>query len=190
MSTYDEIRDAANIQEAVLALAAALDRIEAGVSQPVVEQRAADGGWEVWEPPPPALIPDEWAPDEHGIMVKVDEDATEIELPTVSLKRQGERYAFAIDTLKIDAYAKSETTWDDQPENYESWAHVYAHGGPAWLYNANRDFVMSLPYETRAKLVDDLIQDDPAAAHEMSRDILKRDAETSPGHGVGPDPNF
>lgn len=50
---------------------------------------------------------------------------------------------------------------------------TYGRKGPAWLYAYDRDMVMQLPVGIKRVLIEDLEQDDPQAAQEMSRDILK-----------------
>lgn len=52
---------------------------------------------------------------------------------------------------------------------------AYATGGPEWLYAYDRDAVVNMPLDWRRDLINDLAIDSQAAAHEMSRDILKAD---------------
>ena len=73
----------------------------------------------------------------------------------------------------------------------EDWNEHYAKAGPFWLYQHNRDLVMTYPANVRRAMVNDVAEDSPKLAYEMSRDVLKEaagepDLETGFGAlGVG-----
>lgn len=175
MTTEQAVSKAASPQSAMLFIAQALDRIEAKLNA----QPARDG-WDMdWSPNKEVAMSTsdyktEMSPSDDRIIV--DGDNTIVDVPAVSPTKMKERYHFAANDLKIDQYAAAQPGWDAEPDGYDSWADVYAHGGPMWLYHANREFVMSLSREVRTQLVEDMISQDPKLAHEMSRDILKYEA--------------
>lgn len=57
----------------------------------------------------------------------------------------------------------------------ESAESAYLKGGPIWLHAFDRDFVMSLPYEARQAMCQDVYITAPVAAGKMAQDILKYD---------------
>lgn len=54
---------------------------------------------------------------------------------------------------------------------------AYLKGGPIWLHAFDRDYVMSLPFEARAAMCQDIYMTDKVTAGEMARDILKLNSE-------------
>lgn len=96
----------------------------------------------------------------------------EVDVPPPSLSKMITRLRFEAQALHIGEYLNDDT---------EDWSAAYAKGGPVWLYTNNRELVMSLPESTRAAMIEDVIEDNPELAHEMSRDILKQAGETGPG---------
>lgn len=162
MTTEEAVRAAKTPQEAMLALARALDDLAA--------DRAArvDSGWGEWGYPPDDVIDDGSAATiiQHG-------DTAEVELKPPDPARYSDRLSFAEHVLKLD-----EALGDD-----EDWAHAYALGGPMWLYLGNRELVMSYPEFTKQAMIEDVSLDSARDAHEMARDILKHPTEEGPATG-------
>jgi len=52
-------------------------------------------------------------------------------------------------------------------------AIAYVKGGPVWLVNYDRDFVLEQTMATRQRMVEDVMLTDVEAANELSADILK-----------------
>jgi hypothetical protein len=146
----------------MLALAVALDRIEA--------QSQAVDEWGAW--------PDDDKQDPVTVrrrameIEQTGEDTAEVRLRAPSEEKKQQRRLFEQQTLKL-----KEALGDG-----EDWTEAYAAGGPLWLYIGNRDLVMSYPEPARAAMVQDVLEDSPADAAEMGRDVLKAGFdETGPG---------
>ena len=60
--------------------------------------------------------------------------------------------------------------WNISKEDAEA---AFLKGGPLWLYDIGRDYVMGLPPSTRAGFVQDVNMIDPEEAALLSRDLLK-----------------
>lgn len=54
---------------------------------------------------------------------------------------------------------------------------AYLKGGPIWLHAYDRDYVISLPFEARSAMCQDVYMTDPVTAGELARDILKLNSE-------------
>lgn len=176
MSTVDQVRAAKSSQEAMIALAQALDTIGLKLVE-LVHSPPMASGFDAWDSP-------RWETgNQQEEAFRVEQAAAEggaiIDLPAPSPARFVERLTFGEQSLRLDEYYKNAEGTVTAPEGYDSWNHVYAKGGPYWLYTQDRDLVMGLPYSTRQALVADLEQDDPKIAAEVGRDILKQDAESS-----------
>lgn len=156
MSVEEQVRSAASPQEALLALARGLDAV---LARPAEEPADAWGHWSnagfVTADPPAAPITTE-----------VTEDAITVTIAPVDELRKATRRQLAEAMGLTDEFGE-----------HEDWTEVYAKGGPLWLYNTKRDFVISLPVDIRAAMVADLAQDDAATAQDVGRDLLK---DTSP----------
>ena len=50
--------------------------------------------------------------------------------------------------------------------------HAYIEGGPLWLYNYDREFLLSLPYPVRQAMVLDVDDVNTAAAADFGRDVM------------------
>ena len=87
----------------------------------------------------------------------------EVDIPPVAPERREARRVFAHQVR----------LWDYVPMDADVAADTFAKGGPMWLYLANRDAVMQLPFAARQWLVEDIALDSQAQAQEVGRDILK-----------------
>lgn len=173
MTYAEQMQAAPNPKDALLVIAAALDEIRLLVEHR--EQSTEDWFNESW------VATDERAAEiiaHHTAKITEDGDTTTVEIPPPSDEKFARRLMFAQQSLKLDEQLP------DRSLDEMSWAATYAKGGPTWLYLGNRDLVMSYPPYIRQALVQDLEEDSPQQAHEMSRDILKEDCETGPG-GTG-----
>lgn len=68
----------------------------------------------------------------------------------------------------------------------QDWNALYVKAGPFWLYQHNRELVMTYPAHVRRAMVNDVAEDSPKLAYEMARDVLKEacgepDLETGAG---------
>ena len=172
MTTAEKVQQARSPQEAMLAVAQALDEIIALVTNQ--SRTTEDWFTESWSKPAVPLPPP--APASGPPVVITGEDSTTVLFQPPSEEKQNWRRQFAEQTLHIADYVGDHTT---------DWADVYAKGGPSWLYIGNRELVMSLPYQVRQVLVADLEEDAPEQAREMARDILKQPADAT-GFGNSP----
>lgn len=170
MSIESQLRAAKSPQEAMLVLARGLDQIMELVSH----QAVAPEDW----------FTGEWSPSEvpsrSGPPVQITElgDNTLVEIAPPSPEKLERRRQFERDHLRLHDALGGAADGDD-------WADVYAKGGPMWLYVGNRELFMSYPDETRAAMVQDVLEDDPASAHEMGRDVLKQPMQAT-GFGKSP----
>jgi hypothetical protein len=76
-------------------------------------------------------------------------------------------------------WARNLKLWEFISLDTDDSVQMFAKGGPIWLYEGNRDAVMAMPFVARQWLVDDIAKDSPAAAIEISRDILKQTQSVS-----------
>lgn len=161
MSVVERVKAAQNPQEAMVALAAGIDLL---LSQ---QPTHPEDPWGTWA--------SEGAP-EYSPAATVTEtpDHIEVAVKAPSPEKAERRATFEAQSLKLG---------ENLPAG-EDWNEVYVKGGPLWLYHLNRDLFMSYPYSIRQGMVADVIEDDPKAAHEMGRDVLKQASETGPG-GTG-----
>lgn len=100
-----------------------------------------------------------------GARADITSDGTtgEVVVPPVSEERKDARAMWAYG-IKL---------WEYIPMEATAACEAFAKGGPMWLYLANRDAVMQMPYDARQWLVADIELDSPAEAQEVGRDILK-----------------
>lgn len=185
-----------SVQEALFVVAEALDRIEAKLDSAPQSPAPA---WDDWTNPAvhrQATIDVEVDRAEMAFQMGIDDDipyedmsenaqrahdaiveakiaqgksaqlATDVtvDVKPVSVERHNERLHFAIETLNLNTELGTE----------DDWCLTYAKGGPAWLYAHRRDLVVQYSEAVKQQMVSDLEQDDPQAAHEMARDILKQ----------------
>ena len=193
MSIEAQLHGARNQQEALSIIARALDRIETKLNELTPQQ---DDAWSAWSSEPATLAtkldqlremeppaPPEELPAQFDVVMNI---------PKVSEERQAQRLMFAQQTLKLDEYFGNVDEHNTVPEGYESWAEIYAKGGPVWLYNAaeatGRDCIMSYPHEIRKSMIEDVMLDNGPLAAEMARDILKY-SEMPSGGPVGVEPD-
>lgn len=174
MSYVDQVKAAKNPREAILILARGLD-----------ELAAAGDGWDDWgddagfpteavaaafrDVGPDGLTDHERAQHEAALLAMANDGSNTYELPAPSEEKMEFRRMFERQQLNLEATLGEEAGEED-------WTEVYAKGGPWWLWSERRDIVMGLPYATRQMMVADVEQDNPAVAHELSLDILKREA--------------
>jgi hypothetical protein len=136
------------------------------------------GAWGRDAPPlpafayPPSPVMQGVLPRDGNVEVRQGEDTTEIIFAPPTIVKREARAMFERQQLNL---ADSLPTGED-------YARAYELGGPLWLYHGNRELFMTYPYETRQAMVADVEDDDPAAAREMARDVLKGPCEVG---GVG-----
>lgn len=172
MSYVDRVMAAKNPREAILILAKGLD-----------ELASAGGGWDDWGDDGAGFPADliragvgedgltdhERAEHERALLAMSNDKARDLTLPTPSEEKMEFRRMFERQQLEL-----ANALGDDAGE--EDWTEVYAKGGPFWLWSERRDIVMGLPYPTRQMMVADVEEDNAYLAHQMSIDILKREA--------------
>lgn len=171
--TYEtQVREAQSPKDALLVIARALDELLACQFVEATPKADAWGGWVAHDPTTAITqqMTNEPVPPQR-VRINQGEDTSEVVLPTVGAERYKARCAFAESQLQLSAHLG----------DGEDWVWAYGKGGPMWLYLSNRDLVMSYPEEIRRRMVEDVEQDSPEDAHEMSRDILKAACETGPG---------
>ena len=190
MTVAQRVREARNPQEAVLALAEALDRFEVMlevIADEVTREPSGKDPWGEWtapEAPPSDTFVDtpgrtsEVPTDGRGhvlleqhdaaVAAMQNTDAREIEIPPPSEEKMERRRLLAKQQLKLNDVLPSEQGID--------WDEVYIKGGPLWLYNADRSVVMQYDYPVRQQMVADVEEDSPEQAYLMSIDVLKQPA--------------
>lgn len=183
MSTADKVRAARSAQEAMLVLAEALDT--------VLEELAATpqshDPWGEW-PGTPAEFTETLRTEtdaalreskaefearierqhQEALAAMANTEAREIELPPASADKQERRRLLARQQLKLNDVLPGADITD--------WNETYVKGGPVWLYNADREVLMSFDYPVRQQMIADVEEDNPQLAYEMSLDILKQPA--------------
>jgi hypothetical protein len=171
MNTEAQVRAAKNPQEALLAIAHALDEI--------LERDTPAPGWGQWDALPElaATLTDYRPLDESHqraaevLGTGIEGDPSEVILKVPSTEKQILRRLFEGQQLRLREHLG----------DGEDWTEAYAKGGPLWLYHGNRDLVMSYPDHVKAAMIADVDEDSHQDAHEMSRDILKAACESGPG---------
>ena len=142
------VRKAESPQEALLAIAKAIDDLADGL---------------LGQPDDPEI--DEWAwktpakPSQDR-----EEDEAIVEFAKVDTAVEEGRRDFAETKLHLkDAFPKA----DFDPID------AYAAAGPRWLWEYNRDLVLEYPYAVRQAMIRDLMETEPNEAPLVARDILK-----------------
>lgn len=114
--------------------------------------------------------PDDDIPGTSPITIDIDEDLnSSVVLPIVSDEKKEKRREFA----------RQWKLGDMLPELAGEIEEVYALGGPYWLYcymtddEQGRRNLFSYSEHMRRAMCQDLLEDDPVLAHEVSRDLLK-----------------
>lgn len=144
MDTVTRVKNASSPQDALVALAQAIDNVYAALKA----DEDADP-WGTWEPQEePEVL--------EGQIVDDGEGNVTIDVKPPSEEKQAARLKFA-EQIKLD------------PQYHRS----YAKAGPALLYHTDREFVMGLPESYRRLMVQDAMEEDPKFAQHMGRDILK-----------------
>lgn len=64
---------------------------------------------------------------------------------------------------------------------------AFLKGGPLWLYDFDRNFVVGLSPQVRRAFVEDVYAVDPEAAYDLGRDILKDDSPGEPEFAIEKD---
>lgn len=192
MSTVEAVLKAKSPQEAMLAIAAALDRIEQ-------QEASAPSGWSAdWgepEAPKPSAVefPDDLdgvnpairehiedarrrlanetgaslehdLPKGEAVTADVTDESTVVELPVPTEEDKEYRRIFARDSLQLEENFKQ-----------EGLVEAYAKGGPMWLYlssSEGRDFILKLPREVRAAMIADIERFSPSDAYDFARDVM------------------
>lgn len=180
MSFTTDVQNSKSPREALLQLAAGLD-----VLLERVEALEGSSGWDSWGGDGSSFMTESWqetnvagfttphtgpppeVPKPPAVVVNTQDDLTEIMFREVSDERKARRRMFADQALHLNDALR-----DVDPN--EDWIEVYVKGGPLWLYHGNRELLMTYPDSTRAMMVQDVLEDSPALAHEMSIDVLKQ----------------
>lgn len=158
MSVADLVRSAANPQAAMLAIAEALDRIEAAITDLTIGKPDLDA-WGHW----PSTQPKHKPVGEVRPIAEVEANEDEV-IVTFTKTDDPERI------IKREQLSEAMALADELGAEVD---YAFVQYGPYYLYEYDRDFVMQQAPELRALLVEDLAADDPKRAHEMGRDILK-----------------
>lgn len=159
MDTVTRVKNAGSPQDALVALAQAIDNVYTKLDQLTDPDPAPADPWGEWSNDGPD-VPEEYT--EGETVVTFDDDGNaEVELPEVSAEKKKLRQEFAAGIFQS-----------------EELIDAYVEGGPMWLYIYDRDFVMGLPEESRRIMVADWEAINPKEALQMGRDILK---DKSPG---------
>lgn len=181
MNIVDAVKQAKNPREAILTLAYALEDL-----QDRIAQLETAGSWDDWgdgqEPvkgtDAPVVLPEQLdegrleRQHQEALAAMSNTDAREIVVPAPSAEKMEQRRMFERQQLRLREMLTS--LGQDDPD--VDWNDVYAKGGPWWLYNANRELVMSYDMPVRQQMVADLEQDSPQLAFQMSIDVLKQPA--------------
>lgn len=215
MSTLNAVKSASSPQQAMLAIAEALDRIEILLVERLAEQPAADP-WGAWEAESLtagahdsvlaariealeerlAAAPDEQTARALEAKLRLlKDDGGVIEQPNPGVRVSvGEDSVIELPAARPARQAArrafAETcglyNFIDKPLiTAEEFIENYAVGGPMWMYLSDRSAVMALPREWRARMVEDIEQDSPIEASEVARDILKVPTAGDPDEVLG-----
>jgi len=161
MSVVDQVKAAANPQEAMLAIAAALDELLSRQPTP-----PANDGWGEWgavdEPAPLELVRAEYSEDGGTTTTfTVTSD------PNKKIKRAEFADAFIRPTFGRADLESGE--WHPNEEVVDAFINV----GPLWLYAYNRDFVVGLSQDAKVQLIEDVFEDNKEEGAAFGRDIMK-----------------
>lgn len=163
MSVVDQVKKAKNPQEAMLAIATALDLLLSAAATP-----PANDGWGEWGSSPEAI-------EKRGALVESvysEEGGTLTEFKaTTDEDKIAKRKQFAQDVLS-QSFGRADLedgTWHPDTTILEA----YVKGGPLWLLAYDRDYVVQLPQEMKIMLIEDVFEDDQEEGRAMGRDILK-----------------
>jgi len=186
-TTTELVKQATNPAEALLAVAAALDRIEAALDKPA----PPSGGWsDSWETPKPVdevqytgevvggrkqgIMPEREPPP--ALVVEADAEGNVVlDLPAPDAATIKNRRAFATDTLNLGI------AWKELPG--EAAVEAYAVGGPLWLYYSDRDLMAGFSLDAKGRMINEIEATHPREARDIARDINKRDDEDMPTLG-------
>lgn len=172
----EAVQSAKSPRDALLRLAALID----GLIDRIDALEEAGGEWDTWpEADQHRVEPEQESPEQFRRRVEEEQhqaaleamnnaNPNEIVLPTPSAQKMERRRLFERQSLRLSTMVGDLT--DDEGND------AYAKGGPWWLYNFDRELVMSYPDEIRARMVADIEEDDPQLAHQVSIDILKKPA--------------
>lgn len=172
MSIADRIKRARGEREALLVIAEGLDDLYQRLGEMAQSTNTWDSD-ESWVEP---------GYDEEQVreaMVKLEKDEkgnVEVELPPADEATMAYRRKFEQDFLHLEDYY-------GEGADARSYVESYVKGGPLVLYFTDRDFIMSLPYETRQKLVEDVLRTSPKDAANMGADVLKHRGAERPTLG-------
>jgi len=148
-----QIKAAKTPQEGMAVIGRALDDITVKLAAYVP---ASTSGWDVG-----------WAADDpDSSLLTVEEDAdgnVTVVLAGASHEKYETRKRFAEEVLQLHHHIDSEGDI----------FHAYGVAGPMWLYTGNRELFMSYDPTVRALMVQDVEEDDPKAAYDMGKDVLK-----------------
>lgn len=174
MTVAEAVTKSTSPLEALLAVARGIDLI--------LEREAKAEIWSEWgsiaTASPVAATREDQPRTNFGALMTADQvpeaaDAEiEVEVQPPSVERLLARKLLEEQSIHIGDYLN---------DHSEDWNLAYIKGGPVWLYTNNRELVISLPEATRKAMIEDVLEDNPEMAHEMSRDILKQPGETGPG---------
>lgn len=162
----EAVEQAANPQEALLAIADGLDRL--------LNQQPTADAWGGWEPQPGGR--DEYRkPAKPAMDVAVDADGVgEVVFADAPLHVKEARAVLMTETFPLGEALAKQLDPDEAIQ-------AYIAGGPLWLREFDRVLTLQLPANIRQAMVQDVLEYDPVAAAELSRDILK---ETQATQGV------
>ena len=151
MSVVEEVKRAKNPQEAMLVLAAALDRIETKLGQ-------QDDSWGEWQPY-----------EEFQPLATHDADAGTMTFHrTDDEVRREERRVWGATFI--------EPAFPERPDLCDA----YIEGGPSWLIAWDLDFVLGLPQYAKLQMIQDINQDNREEAEQVARELLKDWGATGP----------
>lgn len=170
MGVEDDVRAADGANEAMIIIAQALDKLSTSVpaSQNMDEEDMLA-----------ELAAKRLEKDKHvvtadigtvtpSLTVHEEDEKQYIELPTVSDEQKEQRRKLGV-YLKLDS-----SDWPvGKGVPRSPVLDAYIAGGPIWLYDYDREFVLALPYAIRRQMIEDVSATDVGTAKLMSADILK-----------------
>lgn len=166
MSVVDQVMAAKKPQDAMLAIAAALDEL-------LSREPAAADGWGEWGSSAEAI--EERAAIIESVYSEEGGTLTEFKATSDEDKR-AKRQRFADDVIAQNFGRADLENGEWHPDT--TIIEAYVNAGPLWLYAYDRDFVMQLPQEMKVMLIEDVFEDDPEEGRGLGRDLLK---DPSPG---------